>query len=59
MQYVLEKAVAYSKQGIYNIDGVVFGSDDFLADVGKHDNFELIEEFELNEIWSEMALLNC
>lgn len=34
MREVLQHAVLRSKEGIYTIDGVVFGSDDFCADIG-------------------------
>jgi len=34
MREVLQHAVKYSAQEVYTIDGVVFGSDDFCADIG-------------------------
>ncbi|XP_076444980.1 citramalyl-CoA lyase, mitochondrial-like [Babylonia areolata] len=34
MEDVLDRAQDFSKQGIYHLDGVVFGSDDFCADIG-------------------------
>ncbi|XP_071113257.1 citramalyl-CoA lyase, mitochondrial-like isoform X1 [Haliotis cracherodii] len=34
MQDVLQKARQYSTQGVFHMDGVVFGSDDFCADIG-------------------------
>ncbi|XP_005093332.1 citramalyl-CoA lyase, mitochondrial [Aplysia californica] len=34
MKDVLHHATEYSKDGVYKIDGVVFGSDDFCADIG-------------------------
>lgn len=33
---ILTKAWDYSKDRHYKIDGVVFGSDDFCADIGKY-----------------------
>lgn len=34
MKEVLDKAVGFSVSDHFHIDGVVFGSDDFLADIG-------------------------
>ncbi|XP_070190837.1 citramalyl-CoA lyase, mitochondrial-like isoform X2 [Littorina saxatilis] len=34
MTDILRRAQAYSMEGVYNLDGVVFGSDDFCADIG-------------------------
>ena len=34
MKEVLRRAQAYSLEGLYHLDGVVFGSDDFCADIG-------------------------
>ncbi|XP_046556214.1 citramalyl-CoA lyase, mitochondrial-like isoform X1 [Haliotis rubra] len=34
MQDVLQRARQYSTQGVFYMDGVVFGSDDFCADIG-------------------------
>ena len=34
MKEVLRQAQAYSLEGLYHLDGVVFGSDDFCADIG-------------------------
>lgn len=35
MKDVLNRAETLSQKGIYRLDGVVFGSDDFCADIGK------------------------
>ncbi|CAG5132096.1 unnamed protein product [Candidula unifasciata] len=34
MNDILSKARDFSKDGVYQLDGVIFGSDDFLADIG-------------------------
>ena len=34
MKDVLRRAHAFSLEGVYHLDGVVFGSDDFCADIG-------------------------
>nr|KAG5696782.1 hypothetical protein BaRGS_012805 [Batillaria attramentaria] len=34
MKDVLRRAETFSREGVYHLDGVVFGSDDFCADIG-------------------------
>ena len=34
MKHVLLMAEQFTKKGIYHLDGVVFGSDDYCADIG-------------------------
>ena len=34
MKDVLKRAQTFSMEGVYHLDGVVFGSDDFCADIG-------------------------
>ena len=41
-QNILKKAEEYSQQGHFSLDGAVFGSDDFVADIGEHNFFFLV-----------------
>ncbi|KAL8559495.1 hypothetical protein ACOMHN_037159 [Nucella lapillus] len=43
MKDVLRRADAFSKEGIYHLDGVVFGSDDFCADIGAMRTVDALE----------------
>lgn len=45
MRAILQKATEFSAKGVFHLDGVVFGSDDFCADIGAertHDAQELL-----------------
>lgn len=35
MRDIMKQAAKYSEEGIFRMDGVVFGSDDFVADIGR------------------------
>ena len=36
MREILAQAMQHSSRGVYKIDAVIFGSDDYCADIGKH-----------------------